>query len=809
MSGVRHVILAFLTVALIGCGGGGSSSGEQVSQQPSSSSAHVVASSSSLNKSQSNFSVSSQGSSASGLNPIQLQPVTRENTPYLTAAVFNIFDFVVFLYQEQSALLADIELLSDGSFSMNCDSGKLTLIVEGAKSKITMNYDDCVQDGAFASGRWIIEILNSGVAEPFKVQWHWIDFKTYDLAWPDEYEQLNIDALYTGKVKASYDNDQQFTVSFNGQIYDSTQGSLEVEKASFSLGYSNFRDDSIIYKFGDGESYSGRINWVGKGAADFNYSNEKVFSLRGATAATGFATLADGLRLTWDEQNDGVPEAQLFYSGSEKTDLSEIIFNGSNKIELSGKNNEIFYSLPKYMSRGETYTVDIGDALTHTSLSLLDFDVKVDGRSDPNGDWTQPEAGKFVFSFPDNSEDQTYNLVFFAHDTSGKNTYEIPISFFVGSDFDQDGIPDRYDDDDDNDSVADVLDGYPLDNTESADTDNDGVADNQDSDADADGVPNFADANPLDGSNCLSQASCHAYSYSGPLFLDKNGVLYFEGYLSKLNVMESRTYVPRFDSNAGEFMTPLQMPQGTLGRMLYEAQGHKIYFDVNKKIIYTMDLLTQKSLSFFQSNEFFAIEYVEPNHIVIGRQVYNGSDGLYIESYNFNGGLISSMPANDRLYPVIPYKYATYCNSALTSGLSGNLFLYTNTMENTCSSYSVGARKISTDGSRIYRSDHPAGNGIYSMSDGSLLVSIPSFPRFYWVANGYVLHDPNVTPQKIELYDEAGSLIQSFSIPDTEFFLGLYTTDTRIVLRTSVSESGRNNIRTFDAALSLLNTHGY
>lgn len=65
-------------------------------------------------------------------------------------------------------------------------------------------------------------------------------------------------------------------------------------------------------------------------------------------------------------------------------------------------------------------------------------------------------------------------------------------------DYDADGVPDTADDDDDNDGVADSLDAFPYDASESVDTDGDGTGDNRDPDDDNDGTDDRDDRFPRD-----------------------------------------------------------------------------------------------------------------------------------------------------------------------------------------------------------------------------------------------------------------------------------------------------------------------
>ncbi len=67
-------------------------------------------------------------------------------------------------------------------------------------------------------------------------------------------------------------------------------------------------------------------------------------------------------------------------------------------------------------------------------------------------------------------------------------------------DTDGDGIADVDDPDDDNDGVADAMDAFPLDASETADFDGDGIGDNADTDDDGDGVADASDLFPFDAS---------------------------------------------------------------------------------------------------------------------------------------------------------------------------------------------------------------------------------------------------------------------------------------------------------------------
>ncbi len=75
-----------------------------------------------------------------------------------------------------------------------------------------------------------------------------------------------------------------------------------------------------------------------------------------------------------------------------------------------------------------------------------------------------------------------------------------PLNSSESIDTDLDGIGNNADIDDDNDGVADDLDAFPLNSSESIDTDFDGIGNNADTDDDNDGVADSNDLFPLDAS---------------------------------------------------------------------------------------------------------------------------------------------------------------------------------------------------------------------------------------------------------------------------------------------------------------------
>ncbi|HIE75210.1 MAG TPA: hypothetical protein EYP93_03140, partial [Gammaproteobacteria bacterium] len=201
-----------------------------------------------------------------------------------------------------------------------------------------------------------------------------------------------------------------------------------------------------------------------------------------------------------------------------------------------------------YVSDHGDASIIVWDSTTNSQISQIDL-VQYDGyscrditASEPPGllspnisastnsltlSWTAPSSGPAVTEYVVYKGDSPGNESFYSTVSSSTLTYtdtsasstalsyyrvssvmtglgEGPISPRMtgapGADYDNDGIADTLDDDDDNDGVLDSDDAFPLDPNEDTDTDGDGTGNNADTDDDGDGVDDSSDAFPLDSS---------------------------------------------------------------------------------------------------------------------------------------------------------------------------------------------------------------------------------------------------------------------------------------------------------------------
>lgn len=89
------------------------------------------------------------------------------------------------------------------------------------------------------------------------------------------------------------------------------------------------------------------------------------------------------------------------------------------------------------------------------------------------------------------------------NDTVPDTNDAFPLNANESVDTDGDGIGNNADTDDDGDGIEDAADAFPLNSSESTDTDGDGIGNNEDEDDDNDGTKDTDDAFPLDDSESI------------------------------------------------------------------------------------------------------------------------------------------------------------------------------------------------------------------------------------------------------------------------------------------------------------------
>lgn len=815
---LRSLILLAIT-GLIACGGGGGGGGGSGGSSPSPAGSSVGGTNSSSSLSSAPFSSSRTSSSQISL---VLQPITRESAPYLVAGVIDAFDLAVSMPSLLKELMSEVSLLNDGQYTLPCvGGGTYSLAISNNRRIVTETYLNCTSDGDILSGQRHVDVLRKGeTTSQVLIQFDNLNIQSASDS--SVFTVISGDVEYEGEIDDAFDTDRFFQVELNVSVDDSAEGTIFLQGVEFQLRYTSI-ESFFPNKFLTEQAYAGKISWLGKGAANFEYSaNQNAIMFTGSTDAVAKAVYNNELFIFWDVQGDGVAEAQLFIP--DENSLLDALSAAGGKIVPSGVDGLILENNSLYMSRGKTYEVDIRKTLTHSGISLLDYQLIVDGNTDASSDWDEIEPGKFLLNFASNTEDKTYNLIFRARGTDEQDTYDIPVNFFVGSDYDNDQIPDAVDDDDDNDQVVDELDLYPFNEYESADSDADGIADNRDADADNDGVPNLADSRPLDPTNCSSNISspvntCYSdqWSSKAPWFMDKQGVIYFEPYRADFGVRSLNYYIYRLNASTGQYLDPIRM---AVNNATYLPSIDKILYRVDIDELQLIDLKTLESSFLLKNEQPFSVNYVEPNHIVITVIRDRASVTTYAEAYDFSGQLISSRSVynNDRQVPVVaPLYVKPDCPAAITSDFSGNLVLLTtNNFPSSCS-YAEDDVLVSPSKQWFYRrSQESASGGIFAMPEhhqggifstfnDSAVISIPAVDLFRWVGEGYVLMEQNV----LTSYDSSGAPIASYSSGGDQTVLHLFTNRERIVLITRPSDSLKTIIRVFDNQFNQLNIYEY
>lgn len=262
-------------------------------------------------------------------------------------------------------------------------------------------------------------------------------------------------------------NENTYTANFEAEFTNSSASGiwfvsgLQIENADGDTsGAFDTLDELIVAGFNPFVSLSQNIS---EQIFDSSISASDEFSQAGENQSSV---------LSFDLQN--ASEYTVWFIPQQGTELNNISFEGNENLR---QNCSVFVEFARCV-------LDTGnnENLQQTVLGLINSrasDINAFGYSV----LVQPQGQQSTNGRP-------------AFEALWSNNYLI----FPAIDFDNDGLSNEQDLDDDNDGVPDSLDRFPFDANESQDADNDGIGNNGDTDDDNDGTPDDNDDFPFDSS---------------------------------------------------------------------------------------------------------------------------------------------------------------------------------------------------------------------------------------------------------------------------------------------------------------------
>lgn len=233
---------------------------------------------------------------------------------------------------------------------------------------------------------------------------------------------------------------------------------------------------------------------------------------------------------------------------------SVLTFGDNGSVDLSSNFNKV-----DLLATSDGRIVFVGSAFTrshnYVTLMRLNANGELDSTFDHDG-MVVIASNTDGFFARAATLDNNNNIVLAGYTSvSGSDAQGWVARILNDIDTDDDGIFDKVDTDDDNDSVADSDDAFPLDDSESVDTDGDGIGNNADTDDDNDGVPDDEDAFPLDDTESEDSDGDGVGDNADDSLYPPAGELNFE----------STDYV--VDENAGSVVITVNRANGVYGKL--------------------------------------------------------------------------------------------------------------------------------------------------------------------------------------------------------------------------------------------------
>ena len=314
----------------------------------------------------------------------------------------------------------------------------------------------------------ILDVESLQISYPFPAQ-----SSNIDLGFPS-FSNLSPDHITFDLISYSDTNTSSFIL-----IYNIADSSLKV------VGYPDTTDEQLGY-YGM-PSFSANDSGITFAARDDNgvsvliYAQLQNYQL--TTSQPAWLTLNPFLGYApFSEPYQAYDRDPLLSLDNSSIDMGGVLRGSTASHNLCASNSDLFPIRISQLLDSTNSISWLGEGASLTQGKRVCGDVKFDSNQWPEG----------LFS-------KTLPIT---HDGANSPT-PITINAIISDDTDGDGILNYQDSDDDNDSIADVDDAFPLDVSESLDTDGDEIGNNADADDDGDGVEDSLDAFPLDVSESL------------------------------------------------------------------------------------------------------------------------------------------------------------------------------------------------------------------------------------------------------------------------------------------------------------------
>ncbi len=600
---------------------------------------------------------------------IELKPLTltRINTPLVVDAYLDFLQIA----KDTAADIVNGEHytgLPDGTYTDSCEGGGGSFEIEVSNngSDAVYKYTNCSVSATQAGVT--VELLVSG-EQSISRRKGLSSSSSITIGWNDYSASLDgATMIFDGSLKYTGPLQHDFTFSYSGitstlevdLVLSDGTNRLSANDVTLTVdfpaifnrykasGFGTVTKPDLPHIFSRAiHSIEGELG-INDTAVEMSWdaNGERLVFSGASPAASYLDATRNGFFILWDEEADGLVEANVFLTENEYPFIYARLGEESTDIYFTRYTTPVSSLPPAHpfagsyapvsLSRSASVEIDVQELFTNKAGSLLTYEINNQRES---SDWKQTEAGRFKLLFPNSTGHEIYELEVTAVDANGNRSPAITVTVYMNDDLadtDGDGVLDIDDPDRDNDGVVNGHDRFPKNPEEWADLDDDRIGDNSDTDLDNDGVVNDDDAFPR-SVTCSSPDAGDEYgcyldaSYA---FDDGESIIYFVKGLRLL----------QFDTNTNSFLVPshaLDM-DGYVSTGVYDPVYNKVLMHdyQNKKLI----LVDLDNFSVFPvrdaAENSMTVRFSEHGYFVVS--VTEPFSSSWIEVYDHNGTMVDS-----------------------------------------------------------------------------------------------------------------------------------------------------------------------